>query len=803
MGGEPLGTRGRWARLGYRWGLALSGALLFGLYAARPELAFLNYFAIVPWAVLYSDPARPREPLGIYFSAVWLTNILLYPQVRGFGWFVAPVMCAVWGASWVFFAPLLRRISASTALPRTLTVAVVWTATEWVRALLTIANADFYGLGYSQARFPLLVQIADVTGGYGISFLVAAVNGLIADAFFAVRDGGRRLSALRSRRLIACGVGVGAAFVAVLGYGWLRLPTVRSEPGPRVAIVQPNLSHKPSNAIGVHLGQVLMTDKAVPAGSADLIIWPENAILDYIRREGVYLEDLAWLAESKGAPLLVGAMDRSSRRPGRATNAAVLVNAKGEILGQYDKQVLFPWSERIPMDDLSARLWPAFHRTHRSLVRKGWGYLSSGIAGERMVLLDLPWDGRSLPFGALICVENAYPPVPAEARRLGARFFVNLTSEGLVGGVIQEQLLRIAILRSVENRISYVRAGNTGISGIIGPTGRVERILRGTRGAAIGEAGVLIDRVPISSSGVTVYAMSHDAFALACVIGTLVLLATSFRRGGGARATALLLLLALAVACDRVPSIGSDATRAPESLRRGSELFRGGNARAAIPDLAAACADAAACRDAIPLLSEAFEKVDRPEAAAALFGEIATRHPKLAAEALGERGLFRQMALDVTGAESDFKTSLEKHPTARTYGLLGNLQLRYGNAADAVDSFREAARMQPSDVQTQYLLGRALRYSGDLTEARRVLEEALARDNNLGSAWVVLGRVLLAQGDRDAARLSFERALLGDPQNIEARFWLARFAIRSGDRPTAERLLREIRQIEERPRGPR
>ena len=84
--------------------------------------------------------------------------------------------------------------------------------------------------------------------------------------------------------------------------------------------------------------------------------------------------------------------------------------------------------------------------------------------------------------------ENTYPPIPAEAGRLGARFFINITSEGLVGGPIQEQLLRICILRAVENGIPYVRAGNTGISGFIDAEGRVRSVLRGRRGGSIGDS---------------------------------------------------------------------------------------------------------------------------------------------------------------------------------------------------------------------------------------------------------------------------------------------------------------------------
>ena len=89
-----------------------------------------------------------------------------------------------------------------------------------------------------------------------------------------------------------------------------------------------------------------------------------------------------------------------------------------------------------------------------------------------MEILEFPWRGGTSRFAPLICVENTYPPLPASAGRIGADFFLNITSEGLVGGPVQEQLLRIAMLRAIENRMSYVRVGNTGISGVIDATGR-------------------------------------------------------------------------------------------------------------------------------------------------------------------------------------------------------------------------------------------------------------------------------------------------------------------------------------------
>lgn len=519
-----------WLRAPARMLLALVPALLMAAYAARPAMAFLPYFALVPWIVLYTDPRRPRVSVGYYFVAAYVGWVMLMPAFFNFGLFPPFAMGAVFFVFWLPFAPLLRRIHHRFRLPRTLTVPLTWVTVEWLRATFTLAHFDLFLLGYSQARFPLLIQISDVLGVYGLSFLVAAVNGLLADLYFEWRDhAGWSVSRIaKSPRLLASAAAVAVGFVLFSAYGWYRLATAQRTAGPRLAVVQPNEPHSLASTLGAHLSQLVLTDRGVEPAAADLVVWPENAILDYLGREGAYLDDLGWLTDRKQAPILLGAMGRHPQHPASVTNTAFLVDRHGAIQGRYDKQLLFPWSEYVPFDATLAGVAPPLQRLHRSVARLGWGHLANGQAGDGMRLFELGWQEGELPFAVLICIENTYPPIPAEASRLGARFYINITSEGLVGGPIQEQLLRICILRAVENRMPYVRAGNTGISGFIDAQGRVRSVLRGRRGGTIDDAGVLVDQIWLSPPGVTLYAASRDAFVKTSVAATLILLAWSF-----------------------------------------------------------------------------------------------------------------------------------------------------------------------------------------------------------------------------------------------------------------------------------
>ena len=300
------------------------------------------------------------------------------------------------------------------------------------------------------------------------------------------------------------------AFVAAFGYGSYRLLGAEVTPGPRLAVVRPGIAH---------------------AGEVDLIVWPESAIGDEIDRNGAYLHALTWLGSSTHAPVLLGAQGRAEGLVGRTTNSAFLVDEEGALCGRYDKQLLFPYVEYVPYDKLAGSVDPAVQRAYRRLVRKSWGFLSNGTPGRTMTLFALPWKGGTISFAAMISMESSYPPLVAEASRRGARFLVNLSSEDEFSGVIQEQLLRVSMLRAVENRIGYLRATNTGISAFIDPRGRLRSVRDGAGGETTAGAGVLTGTVALQPSGPTAYAASHDAFALLCVAASFWLLARALLRG--------------------------------------------------------------------------------------------------------------------------------------------------------------------------------------------------------------------------------------------------------------------------------
>jgi apolipoprotein N-acyltransferase len=444
-------------RFAIRAGLVLLGTALFCGGAMAPSLALLPYVALVPWTVLYMGARSPKVSPLYGLLAGTLCWVVCYRPMIGPGVWVPLATAFFFVPAWLLF-PLLARPIQRLDLPRSITLPVVWVAVEWARLLTAAGHFDPFALGYSQAGFAPLVQIADITGVYGISFLIAAVNGLLADSLFAYRDSAWRLRVLlRQPGIVVPAAAIAATFAAVIVYGEIRLETASESVGPRVALYE---------AEGVS-----------PVG-VDLVVWPGRATLD----------DLEQLSSREGAMTLIGAQSAAEGQPGRTTNSVLLVDAAGTVRGRYDKQILFPLGS-------SAKLTP----------------------GSHMTLFDLSFKGERLLFAAPIGAESVYPALLADASRHGARFAVNLTSDEDVGGIAENQLLRVCVLRAVENRIAVVRTGLSGNAAFIDPQGRLQRAPAGA--------------VLLSNTGTTAYAASHDAFALLCVAVSLWLLARALLGG--------------------------------------------------------------------------------------------------------------------------------------------------------------------------------------------------------------------------------------------------------------------------------
>jgi apolipoprotein N-acyltransferase len=229
---------------------------------------------------------------GLYWT-FWITGI--------------GTIALAWYVSWYWTAFYVGVRWAKRRLPRvplTVTVPLLWVALEFVRTH-ALGGFPWLYLAHSQYRLLPLIQISDVTGAYGVSLLVAAVNGLVADAVVAWRTRPVEepaAGARAARSVLAPAAAVIALIAAALVYGGLRLGAVRVVDGPLVAAVQgqipqrlrreaqhasdPNIRRggeealrKPEVMFDHHMA---LSDQALavrpPSRTPDLVVWPESVI---------------------------------------------------------------------------------------------------------------------------------------------------------------------------------------------------------------------------------------------------------------------------------------------------------------------------------------------------------------------------------------------------------------------------------------------------------------------------------------------------------------------------------------------
>jgi apolipoprotein N-acyltransferase len=478
----------------------LSGVLLWAAFFPL-DLGPLGFVALVPWLTLVRAPVTRRSR----YLAAYVGGVTFYLLATNWVRVAHPMMYLSWlGLSvvfplyWVLGLDLIRRADRRGA-PLALSVPVVWVALEYMRmhfptgfpfmkpvGLYQMIGFGWYFLGYTQHAFLPFIQVADLGGIYLVSFLVGAVNGLVA-------DWSMRLSALRlplalpmpevSRRLLmACSLGVPLAVGGALIHGVCQLDHPPLPPGPRVAAIQGSVPQYEKNLKGESLevtyGKLhLQARDARPA--PDLIVWPETCFAgDWLEvapgsNPPMAVSDEALKCAHRfagyafGSPVLLGlnGIEWEGSRLWKY-NSALLLTPYGRKVGRYDKMHLVPFGEYVPLKEYLPfmQVFTPYKEEYSCRPGEHWTRFP----------LDCP-DGRHFTFGCLICYEDSDPDL---ARRYvdgdPVNFLVNISNDGWFDGTEEhEQHLAICRFRAIEARRSIIRSVNMGISALIDSDGRV------------------------------------------------------------------------------------------------------------------------------------------------------------------------------------------------------------------------------------------------------------------------------------------------------------------------------------------
>jgi apolipoprotein N-acyltransferase len=534
--------------------LALGSALLLILAFPSFNQAWCAWVALVPWLVALRA-WRPAEA----FRWSWLTGVVFFLGsmwwmivLRAFagpmalvGWIVLCAYLALffglfgWGV--VAAGGLTRqdhRPIGGRALPSwwgrwlfLLWVPALWVALEYARSHV-LSGFGWNLLAYSQTPWVAMIQLADVTGAWGVSCVIVLVNVAIAEVVAA-----GMASRLREALLpVGCAAGVVGA---VLAYGIWRMPQVAGAETARVAVVQGNIpqQQKWDEAFREPILERYETlTREAAAGHPQLIVWPETAVPGYLGLEEPLTQRLAHLAREVATPLLIGAP--MARRQGpiwRATNSAALISPERGFTGQrYDKLRLVPFGEFVPFerslpwlrevlpaigDFVPGRAPTVFTLTTAAEVA------APSVTGARRPAPDPAVSPASSdptpPFGALICFEDIFPDLARRFVREGARLLLVITNDAWFGPTAAAyQHAQASTFRAVELRVPVARAANTGWSGCMDPTGRWRERVQEAAGRELFVAGWQTCELTLGPAQ-SLYVAWGDWLALLCVAGAV------------------------------------------------------------------------------------------------------------------------------------------------------------------------------------------------------------------------------------------------------------------------------------------
>lgn len=419
--------------------------ILYAIEGTRPYRTFLRgwlcgfvfYIGLIYWIVVVTTTyGKLPYPLGILVMLLLAGYLSIYV-----------------GLSF----SISRWIEEKTSFRLPITLPFIWVTMEYLRSFL-FTGFPWESLGYSQYQSLSLIQLADITGVYGISFFIVCVNTTLYLLFRSLSDKNIPYKQIAFTILVAT--------IAVI-YGRWRLAEIvtltDASATIKAGLVQGNVDQgiKWNKAFRK---QTITTHQQLSIqalqDSTRLIIWPESSTPFYFQSELDYQNIIFEIIHDKDAYLLLGSPSYEGLNGKyRNFNSAFLLSPSNEVIGKYDKVHLVPYGEYVPLK----KFFP--------FIDKMVEGIGAFYAGRNTSLLNLP----EAPFGVLICYEIIFPDLTRRFVKKGAQFLVNITNDAWFGKTSAPyQHISMAAFRAIENRRFVARAANTGISAFIDARGEIK-----------------------------------------------------------------------------------------------------------------------------------------------------------------------------------------------------------------------------------------------------------------------------------------------------------------------------------------
>jgi len=514
---ETAGGKGQTGAMGKKTLLlsVFSGVLLF-LSFPKFDLSVLVWFSLVPFFF-----ALQKKNLGEAFwiglvtglaynigILYWVSSVVVQYGYLPFylGIFIMLLLAlylslyvSLFSAGIVYFK--------KRGFPVILVAPVLWSCLEYVKSHL-LTGFPWENLAYSLHDMIPFIQIIDISGVYGLTFVIVLVNCVLYDLITMT---------IETRKRIVWEFSIVAVtLILIFSYGVYRLDQIEhamtGKKSDNVTIVQGNIDQTlkwnnkyQHDTLEIYRNLSLANVKS----GTHLIVWPETAAPFFFQNIDDKHRFVINIAKEARAYLLFGSPSyRTENSMNYFSNSAYIISPAGSVMGRYDKMHLVPYGEYVPLRKV-------FFFLEKLVV--GVGDFRSG---EK--LTPLVMDGKKI--GVLICYEGIFPEISRRYHTMGVSLLVNITNDAWFGiSSAPYQHLTMTAFRAVENRRYIIRAANTGISALIKPTGEI--ISR----TGLFERTILDGTITYLNQG-TFYAGYGDIFIYMCFITIAMIGLISLKR---------------------------------------------------------------------------------------------------------------------------------------------------------------------------------------------------------------------------------------------------------------------------------
>lgn len=482
--------------------LAILSGLLLAISFPKINAFYFAWIAFVP--IIYCSLRNSVINSLVYgfifgftcsiISLYWMfpfikynTNTIQAIIVSVLLWSYLAMFCSIWTGLISFsrrhFLPVLS----------SLYVASAWVFLEYIRTYL-FTGFGWNLLGYSQVSFPYIIQISDITGVYGVSFVIILINMFL---YYWLQD-------VKGKKYLVTAICIA---ICLFVYGYTKINIYSNHYGEKltIGIVQPNIDQykKWDNQ---YVDEILSTIKQntlkFENESVDLLIYPETTLPGYLQYDKNIDDFVKDITPYSKLSLIGGA----SYDGEHIYNSIFAIEKDGSLLDKHDKNHLVIFGEFIPF---------------RNILSKYFGILNSlgdFSKGTNMNVFSID----NISVGATICSENFFPNLSRKLVLNGAKILTNHTNDAwFFDSYAPYQHFVMNIFRAIENRKNVIVSANTGLSAVIDCSGKILQITN------INENVSLISE-SYQNSDITIYTKIGNIFSYICIIFVIFMVTIVF-----------------------------------------------------------------------------------------------------------------------------------------------------------------------------------------------------------------------------------------------------------------------------------